>query len=49
MGAFLGWLVDQTDSLLPMPTISKEDAEELIEEGIATPIGIEPDDTDKLN
>ena len=26
--------------------ISKEDAEELIEEGIATPIGVEPDDTD---
>ena len=49
MGAFLGWLVDQTDDAPPMPAISEEDIEELAEEGFATRIDLGPDDTDKLN
>lgn len=47
MGAFLGWLVAETDTMSPPPIISEDDLEELKDEGIAETIDLGPDDTDK--
>ena len=49
MGAFLGWLVADTDNLLPAPVISKDDLEELEERGIAKRVDLGSDDTDKTH
>ncbi len=47
MGAFLGWLVAEADEQGPPPEISKDDLDELIEQGIGTTFDLGPDDTDK--
>ena len=49
MGAFLGWLVDETDDSPPMPALSEEDVDELVEQGIGERISLGPYDTDKPN